>query len=184
MTYLPTSPLFDDAMNEADMVLDGYTVSARGRCMARIGAAFVMREGADRCVRIPARNTDALVLGSMWADFCRRESGAEDSPGASDAPVRGTVSSEDASLVLHGYTTNTHGVCLARVIGHYVAPDGVRRCIRFLVDTVDPMKLGAAWAAFSDAAGWVRAVSGVRIETLNQPAGHWSDAGEERRATG
>jgi hypothetical protein len=46
------------------------------------------------------------------------------------------------------------------------------------------VKLGAAWAAFSGAAGWVRAASGVRVETLNHPAGHWADTGEERRASG
>jgi hypothetical protein len=184
MTHLPTSLLCDDAMNQADLVLDGYTVSVRGRCMARIGATFVMREGLDRCVRIPATNTDALLLGTMWADFCRPVSGVQEPPVASDAPLRGTVPPKDVSLVLQGYTTNTHGVCLARVIGHYVARDGARRCIRFLVDTVDPVKLGAAWAAFSDAAGWVRAVSAAHLETLNQPAAHWSDAGEERSAAG
>lgn len=189
MNHLPAHLSYDAAMSEADLVLDGYTVSSRGRCMTRIGGEFVMRDSAQRCVRVPAADTDALVLGAIWADFCRPASGMENKPEASDMPWRGTVLPKDASLVLQGYTTNTHGVCLARIIGHYVARDGVRRCIRFLVDTVDPVKLGAAWAAFSDAAGWVRAASRVRAETVNQAAGnqaagHWSDTGEEHRASG
>jgi len=69
------------------------------------------------------------------------------------------------------YTANTHGVCLVRVIGHYVTRDGVRPCIRFLVDIVDPVQLGAVWAAFSVAAGWVRALSRIRVEISNHLAG-------------
>jgi hypothetical protein len=184
MNHRPASLPRDDAMREADLVLDGYTVSSRGRCMTRIGAAFVMRDGARRCVRVPVASTDAVVLGAMWADFGRSAGEMGDTPGTSDTAWRATAHPEDAAVVLQGYTANTRGVCLARVVGHYVARDGVRRCIRFLVDTVDPVKLGAAWAAFSGAAGWVRAASGVRVETLNQPVGHWADTGEERRATG
>jgi hypothetical protein len=152
--------------------------------MTRIGAEFVMRDGARQCVRIPVASTDAVVLAAMWAEFGRPASEMGDSPATSDTAWRGTVQPKDAALVLQGYAANSRGVCLVRVVGHYVTRDGVRRCIRFLVDTVDPVMLGAAWAAFSDAAGWVRAASGVRMETLNQPVDHWTDTGEERRASG
>jgi len=152
--------------------------------MTRIGAEFVMRDGARHCVRVPVAATDAMGLGAMWAEFSRLASEMEDSPGARDTAWRETVHPKDAGLVLQGYTANTRGVCLARVVGHYVTRDGVRRYIRFLVDTVDPVKLGTAWAAFSGAAGWVRAASGVRVETLNQPVDHWVDTGEQRRASG
>ena len=166
------------------MVLDGYTVSSRDRCMTRIGAEFVMRDGARHCVRVLVAETDAVVLGAMWAEFSRSVSETEDSPGTRDTARTGNVHPKDAALALQGYTTNTRGVCLARVVGHYVTRDGVRRCVRFLVDTVDPVKLGTAWAAFSGAAGWVRAASAVRVETLNRPVEHWADTGEERRASG
>ena len=149
MNYLPASLPCDDAMREAGLVRDGYTVSSRGRCMTRIGAAFVMRDGAGRCVRVPVASTDAPALGAMWADFSRPAGEMGDTPGTSDTAWRVTAYRGDTALVLQGYTTNARGVCLARVVGHYVTRDGVRRCIRFLVDTVDPVKLGAAWAAFS-----------------------------------
>lgn len=168
MAYLSASFSCDDAMKQADLVLDGYTVSSQGRCMARVGAEFVMRDGADHCVRVPAANTDALVLGAMWADFNHPATGMQDTADTSEPSSCGPVLPKDASLVLQGYTTNTRGVCLARIVGHYIARDGVRRYVRFLVDTVDPVRLGAAWAAFSDAAGWVRVVSGVRVERLEQ----------------
>jgi len=184
MNHLPASLRCDDAMQEVSLVLDGYTVSSRGRCMTRIGGAFVMRDGTGRCVRVPVTTTEAPALGAMWAAFSRPAREMGDAPGTSDAAWRATAHPRDAALVLQGYTANTRGVCLARVVGHYVTRDGVRRCIRFLVDTVDPVKLGAAWAAFSDAAGWVHAASGVRVETLNDPVGHWADTGEERRASG
>ena len=171
-------------MKEADLVFNGYTVSSRGRSMTRIGAEFVMRDDAHHCVRVLVAGTDAGVLGAMWAEFSRSASEMGDSPGTCDTDWRGTVHRKDAALVLQGYTANTRGVCLVRVVGHYVTRDGVRRYIRFLVDTVDPVKLGTAWAAFSGAAGWVGAASGAREETLNQAAGHWADIGEERRATG
>src|ERR1019366_4087151 len=71
MNHLPASPLSEDAMREADRVVQGYTVSFRGRCMTRIGGGFVMRGGARRCVRVPVTATDALALGGMWAEFSR-----------------------------------------------------------------------------------------------------------------
>ena len=184
MNHLPASLPCDDAMREAGLVLDGYTVSSRGRCMTRIGAAFVMRDGTGRCVRVPVTTTDTPALGAMWADFSRPAREMGDAPGTSDTARRATAHRKDAALVLQGYTANTRGVCLARVVGHYVTRDGVRRCIRFLVDTVDPVKLGAAWAAFSGAAGWVHAASGAGVETLNNPVVHWADTGEARRAFG
>jgi len=173
----------DDAAREAALVLAGYTVSSRGRCMTRIGAAFVMRDDARQCVRVPVATTDAVALGAIWADFSRPAHEMGHRSDTSDTAWRGTVHSKDAALVLQGYTADTRGVCLARVVGHYVTRDGVRRCIRFLVDTVDPVKLGAAWAAFSGAAGWVGVASGARVEPLIHPVGHWADTGEERRAS-
>jgi len=175
-------------MKEADLVLDGYTVSSRGTCMTRIGPAFVMRDGTHRCVRVPVTTTDAMALGAMWADFNRSTSemsanGNADTSATNDAAWRGTAAVKDAALVLDGYTATARGVCLARVVGHYVTRDGVRRYIRFLVDTVDPMKLGTAWAAFSGAAGWVCPASEVRVETLNQRLDPWADAGKQRRAS-
>ena len=189
MTYHPASFSCDDAMKEADLVLDGYAVSSQGRCMTRIDAEFVMRDVADRCVRLPAATTDALVLGAMWADFNHPAIAMQDPADTSEPSSRGPVLPKDTSLVLQGYTTNTRGMCLARITGHYIARDGVRRCVRFLVDTVDPVRFGATWAAFSDAAGWVRAGSGARVEIPNQvagdrAAGHRSHTGEERRASG
>ena len=180
MHHLAANQSCNVAMSEAELARDGHTVSSRGRCLARIGEQFVMRDSAHRCVRVQVANTDASVLGAIWADFCRPSSGKKDLPDASESPWRGTILPKDASLVLQGYTTITRGACLARVAGHYVARDGVRRCIRFLVDAVDPVKLGTAWAAFSDAAGWVRAASGVSAETLNDPVGTWTDIDEER----
>jgi hypothetical protein len=180
----PASLPCDNALNEAALVLGGYTVSSRGRCMTRIGPEFVLRDGAHRCIRIPVATTDAVVLGAVWAQFGRPTSEIGGRKGADDTAGRGTVHPQDAALVLQGYTTSTHGVCLVRVAGHYVTRDGVRRCIRFLVDTVDPVQLGAAWAAFSGAAGWMHATSGVRLETLNLPAESWADTDEEHRASG
>jgi hypothetical protein len=184
MNHHPASPPCDDAMREADLVLDGYTVSFRGRCMTRIGAAFVLRDGAHHCVRAPVATTAAPALGAMWAEFSRPISEMVGTPGTGDTALRAAVHHKDAALVMQGYTASSHGVCLVRVVGHYVARDGVRRCIRFLVDTVDPVRLGAAWAAFSDVAGWVGAASGMRVETLHQSVGQWADTGEERRASG
>ncbi len=181
MYHLPASLLYDDAMREADLVLDGYTVSSRGSSLARIGAEFVMRDGVGHCVRVLVAETDVGVLGAMWAEFSRAASETENPPGTRDTDWREAVHSKDGALVLQGYTANTRGVCLVRVVGHYVTRDGVRRYVRFLVDTVDPVKLGTAWAAFSGAAGWVGT---ARVETLSRPAGHWADTGEERRASG
>jgi hypothetical protein len=184
MNHLPASLSSDDAMKEAGLVLEGYTVSTGGRCMTRIGAEFVMRDGDRHCVRLPVATTDAVVLSVTWAEFGRPASEMGGPRGAGDAADSGVVHSRDTALVLQGYTANTHGVCLVRVAGHYVTRDGVRRCIRFLVDTVDPVQLGAAWAAFSGAAGWARVASGVRAETLSHPTGSGADAGEERSAFG
>jgi hypothetical protein len=152
--------------------------------MTRIGGEFVMRDGARRCVRVPVTATDALALGGMWAEFSRPANEMGDTPATSDTAWRGPVQPRDAALVLQGYTASTRGVCLVRVVGNYVTRDGVRRHIRFLVDTVDPVMLGAAWAVFGGAAGWVRAASGIAVETLNQPVSHWADTGEEHRASG
>jgi hypothetical protein len=86
--------------------------------------------------------------------------------------------------VLQGYTVSTRGVCLARVVGNYVTRDGLRRCVRFLVDTVDPAALGAAWVAFSSAAGWVGGAAMGRAEILNPPADRWTEVREKRSASG
>jgi hypothetical protein len=90
MNHFPAGLPWDDAMNEADLVLDGYTMAFRGMCVTRIGPAFVMRDGAYRCVRVPVATTDATALGTMWADFSRRAddvsaNGMADTPGTSDA---------------------------------------------------------------------------------------------------
>jgi hypothetical protein len=188
MNHSPASLPWEDAMKEADLVLDGYTVSSRGTCMTRIGPAFGMRDDTDRCVLVPVATTDAMAFGAMWADFNRTTSemsanGKADTSATNNAAWRGTAAVKDAALVLDGYTTSARGVCLARVVGHYVTRDGVCRYIRFLVDTVDPTKLGTAWAAFGGAAGWVRPASEVRVETLNQPFDPWADAGKQRRAS-
>jgi hypothetical protein len=158
--------------------------------MTRIGAAFVMRDGTQRCVRVPVVTTDAQTLGSMWTEFSRPANeverpanGMEDTPAISDTAWRGAVNQRDAALVLQGYTPSTRGVCLVRVVGHYVTRDGVRRHMRFLVDTVDPVLLGAAWAVFGGAAGWIRAASGIGVEIVNRPVGDWADAADERMAS-
>jgi len=182
MNQLPASLPCDDAMSEAGLVLEGYTVSFRGCCATRIGAAFVMRNGAHRCVRIPVATTDAVVLGAAWAEFSRPAYEMAGTQCAGDAA--GPVHPRDAALVLQGYTTSKHGVCLVRVAGHYVTRDGVRRFTRLFVDTVDPVQLGAAWAAFSAAAGWVHVTSGVRMETLNDPVGSGANIDEDRWASG
>jgi len=75
MSHLPAHLSCDAAVSEADLVLDGYTVSSRGRCVTRIGEEFVMRDSAYRCVRVPVDSTDPQVLGAIWADFCRPASG-------------------------------------------------------------------------------------------------------------
>jgi hypothetical protein len=191
MNDLPANPSRDDAMREADRVVHGFTVSFRDRCLTRIGAAFVMRDGARRCVRLPVAITDTQALGRKWAEFSRFANEPEsppandikDTPGASSTARRGTVTPNDSSLVLQGYTSSTHGVCLVRVVGHYVTRDGVRRHIRFLVDTVDPVLLGAAWAVLGGAAGWVRASSGIAVEISNQPVADWADTVEEHLAS-
>ena len=183
MNDIPANPPSDDAMKEADRVVQGYTVSFRDRCMTRIGAEYVMRDGAHRCVRVPVATTDALALGGKWAEFSRRASEVEENSGTSETAWRGTVHPKDSALVLQGYMPSTHGVCLVRVVGHYVTRDGVRRHIRFLVDTVDPVMLGAAWAIFGNAAGWAHAASGLGVEILHQPVGDWADAAEERMAS-
>ena len=75
MSHLAANRSCNVAMSEADLVLDGHTISSRGRCMARIGEQFVMRDSAHRCVRVQVADTDASVLGAMWADFCRPSNG-------------------------------------------------------------------------------------------------------------
>jgi hypothetical protein len=184
MHHLPASIPSDDDMKEAALVLQGYTVSTRGRCMTRIGAEYVMRDGAHHCVRIPVATSDAAMLGAEWAEFHRPVSVMEGTPVTREATWSGAVTPKDVALVLQGYAVSARGVCLARVAGNYVTRDGLRRCIRFLVDTVDPVTLGAAWAAFSGAAGWVGAASMGHAETLNQPIGQWADTGEQSRASG
>jgi len=188
MTHLPASRPCDDAMREADQALLGYTVSFRGRCMTRIGTEFVMRDGTDQCVRVPVATTDALVLAGKWEEFSRPANEAlsnekEDTAGTSETAWRGVVQPKDSALVLQGYTASSHGVCLVRVVGNYVTRDGVHRHVRLLVDTVDPVILGAAWAVFGGAAGWVRAAAGIGAEPPDQVADQWADAGEERMAS-
>src|SRR5271166_3802268 len=90
----------DDAAREAALVLAGYTVSSRGRCMTRIGAAFVMRDDARQCVRVPVATTDAVALGAIWADFSRPAHEMGHRSDTSDTAWRGTVHSKDAALVL------------------------------------------------------------------------------------
>ena len=184
----------DEEMGEIALVAAGYTVSRRRRCITRIGAEYVMRDAHGNCVRVPVASADAARLGGVWANFCHpvnevpanetQATGMYDAQDAHDATLSGPVQSRDVSLVLQGYTVSTRGVCLARVVGNYVTRDGLRRCIRFLVDTVDPAALGAAWVAFGGAAGWVGEVSVGGMETLNGPVERWSDAREKRSASG
>ena len=183
MNDFPAIPPSDDAMKEAERVVHGYTVSFRDSCMTRIGAEYVMRDGAHRCIRLLVATTDILALGAKWAEFSRSDNEIEETSGTTAAPWHGTVHPKDAALVLQGYMPSTHGVCLVRVVGHYVTRDGVRRHVRFLVDAVDPTMLGAAWAIFGGAAGWVHAASGLGLEILHHPVGNWADAAGERMAS-
>jgi hypothetical protein len=184
MNYISARLPSDDEMREIDMVLQGYTVTGPGGCLARIGAEYVMRDGARPCVRISVAGTATGVLAAKWAEFSHPATEVRKAPATRDAMLSGIASPKDVTIVLQGYMTSSRGVCLARVVGNYVTRDGLRHCIRFLVDNVDPVTLGAAWAAFSDAAGWIGAASVDRAESADQPIGYWNDAGEERRASG
>ncbi len=184
MSYISARLPSDDEMREIDMVLQGYTVTGPGGCLARIGAEYVMRDGARPCVRISVAGTATGVLAAKWAEFSHPATEVRKAPATRDAMLSGIASPKDVTIVLQGYMTSSRGVCLARVVGNYVTRDGLRHCIRFLVDNVDPVTLGAAWAAFSDAAGWIGAASVDRAESADQPIGYWNDAGEERRASG
>ncbi len=184
MNYISARLPSDDEMREIDMVVQGYTVSGRGGCLARIGGEYVMRDGARRCVRIPVTGADIGVLAARWAEFSHPATEMRKMPAARDATLSGIAGPRDVAIVLQGYMTSSRGACLARVVGNYVTRDGLRHCIRFLVGSVDPVALGAAWATFSDAAGWIGAASVDCAETPDQPIGYWGDAGEERRASG
>jgi hypothetical protein len=174
----------DEEMGEIALVAAGYTVSCRRRCITRIGANYVMRDASGHCVRIPVATIDPVSLGGVWANFGHSANEMEDTQVVRDATWSGPVQPKDVALVLQGYTVSTRGVCLARVVGNYVTRDGLRRCVRFLVDTVDPAALGAAWVAFSSAAGWVGSASMGRAETLNAPADRSAEVREKRSASG
>ena len=184
MNYISARLPSDDEMREINLVVQGYTVSARGACLARVDGAYVMRDSARHCVRIPVAGADLGVLGARWAEFSRPAIEIRKTPVTRDATLSGIAGPRDVAIVLQGYTTSSRGVCLARVVGNYVTRDGLRHCIRFLVGNVDPVTLGAAWAAFSDAAGWIGTASMDHTETPDQPIGYWGEAGEERRASG
>lgn len=177
---LPT----EDEVREVALSLHGYTVSARGRCLARVGSQYVMRDSAGRCVRIPVENANMALLGAAWANFNLLENGTDRTFLARDVTWNGTVSHNHVALVLHGYTGAARGVCLARVVGNYVTRDGLRHCIRFLVDTVDPVALAAAWAAFGRAAGWLSPTSVERTSISDRSMDQWRETGEKRRASG
>jgi hypothetical protein len=184
MNYTSTRLPSDDEMREIDLVVQGYTVSSRGGCLARIDGEYVMRDSAQHCVRIPAAGADLGALGARWAEFSRPAMEIRKKPATRDATLSGIAGPADVAIVLQGYMTSSRGACLARVVGNYVTRDGLRHCIRFLVGNVDPVTLGAAWAAFSDAAGWIGTASVDHAETPGQSIGYWAEAGEERRASG
>jgi hypothetical protein len=152
--------------------------------MARIGADYVMRDAAGHCVRFRAATTNAATLGAAWANFSRTADAMAVTSVTRETTSDGSIHPKDVALVLQGYTVSATGVCLARVVGHYVTRDGQRRRIRCLIDTVDPVTLGTAWAAFSDAAGWVGVTTTRPAETTSRPIDQWVDAVERRRASG
>jgi hypothetical protein len=152
-------------------------------CLARIGSEYVMRDGARRCVRIPVAIADLAVLGATWAEFSHPDGERGRAFVARDVAWNGTVSPAHVAMVLHGYTGSTRGVCLARVVGNYVTRDGLRHCIRFLVDTSDPAGLAAAWTAFGKAAGWLSPPSAELTRTSDQTMDQWRNTGEARRAS-
>ena len=175
------APSEEDA-GEVALVTVGYTVSSRGRCITRIGAEYVMRDASEHCVRSPVATTDVAALGVMWANFGPPADATERAHVARDVTRNGPVHAKEVALELQGYTVSTRGICLARVVGNYVTRDGLRRCIRFLVDTVDPTTLSAAWTVFSGAVGWVGEASMGRAEITNGPANQWAGAVENRPA--
>jgi hypothetical protein len=184
MSDNPASHPSDDDMREATLVHQGLTVSSRGSCMTRIGKNYVLRDADLHCVRLPVATTDTMMLGAAWADFSRTADATGVTSITDAATWSGSICPKDVGLVLQGYTVTAPGVCLARVVGNYVTRDGHRRRIRCLTDTVDPVALGAAWAAFSDAAGWVGVEPARRAETVSQPIDRWVDDVERRRASG
>jgi hypothetical protein len=179
----PASVPTDEEVREVGLSLQGYTVCARGLCLARVGAEYVMRDGVRRCVRVPVEKADPELLGTMWAEFCHPESAMGRASGADDTTWNGTVGPNHVAIVLQGFTASTRGLCLVRVTGNYVTRDGARHCIRFLVDTVDPVTLGSAWAVFSKAAGWMSPPSVERSGIADRSVDQWRDAGEKRRAS-
>jgi hypothetical protein len=152
--------------------------------MAAIGKNYVMRDAARHCIRLPIATTDTAMLGAAWADFTRTADATGLTSITDEAASGGLICAKDVGLVLQGYTVTAAGVCLARVVGNYVTRDGHRRRIRCLTETVDPVKLGAAWAAFSDAAGWMGMEPARRLEAGKQPIDQWVDGVERRRASG
>ena len=174
----------DNDMREAALVLQGYTVSARGRCIARIGGEYVMRYAAGYCVRIPIAGVDALALGAKWAEFNRPANAKPTMPATGDAKWSRAVSPKDGALSLQRYVASTRGGCLVQVVGNYVTRDGLRHRVRLLVDTVDPATLEAAWGAFAKAAGWINAASMEGVETAEHRVRYLGDPAERLRATG
>jgi hypothetical protein len=153
-------------------------------CLARIGAEYVMRDGVRRCSRVPVEKADQTLLSTMWSEFGRPESQRRRGTVADDVAWDGIVSPYHVAIALEGFAGSTCGLCLVRVAGNYVTHDGQRHCIRFVVNTIDAVALGAAWAAFSKAAGWLSPTSLERAGTSDQSMDDRRDTGERRRASG
>jgi hypothetical protein len=184
MSQSHASLLTDDELSEVALCLQGYTVCARGMCLARIGAEYVMRAATRRCVRVRVEKADQALLSTMWSEFGRPGSQRRDASAASDGASDGTVSPNHVAIVLEGFAGSTRGLCLVRVAGNYVTHDGQRHCIRFLADTVDMVALGMAWAAFSNAAGWMSPTSLEAAGTSDRSADQWRETRGKRRASG
>jgi hypothetical protein len=180
----PASLPTDEELQEVALSLQGYTVSARGMCLTRIGAEYVMRDGARRCVRVPVGKVDQELLGTTWSQFGRPDSQRRHVSAADKVTWDGTVSPHHVAIVLQGFAGGTRGLCLVRVAGNYVTHDGQRHSVSLLVDTVDPVALDAAWAAFSKVAGWMSPTSVEGAGTSDRSADEWYDTGEKRWASG
>lgn len=173
-----------DDVRDIGLVLQGYTISSRGSCMTRIGTDYVMRDSVRHCVRLPAAVHNSMTLSLAWAEFSRPTSERTVMSIHGEATRNALVHPKDTALVLQGYTAGGQGVCLARVVGNYVTRDGVHRCVRLLVDAVDPVVIGAAWKAFSGAAGWKIANARAEAVPSNRSVRQVAGPGEKRVASG
>jgi hypothetical protein len=86
--------------DDVALVLQGYTISAGGYCLARIGAHYVMRAGRSRCIRLPVAIIDAGTLAKAWAAFrgaAPRKKPAVGKPGPLNPPLNTAAAAPPAA---------------------------------------------------------------------------------------